>query len=115
MTNIDNVYKLVSKHYKEKYKLRKKITHLTKRCHELEACLKNKTTDKTVVKPQEYILLDSKKPDNGLYATILLIITMVVSYIFIELCTFVNLDNKLISVNLVAIHCMILMTYWLIS
>jgi hypothetical protein len=114
MTNIDNIYKLASKHYKEKCKLRKKINHLTKKCQKLEACLKNKTTDETVVKPQEYILLESKKSDNGLYGTILLIITMIVSYIFIELCTFVHLDNNLISVNLVAIQCMILMTYWLI-
>jgi hypothetical protein len=119
MSKIREIYKIVSKHSKEKRKLQRRIYHLNKKCKSLTSNvddLKEHLTQlKHIAKKKETDVKVSQKQDNSnpLNTLLLLLLMIIISYIFLEIVSYINLPHELIPMNMLAVHSMILMTYLL--
>lgn len=119
MSKIREIYKIVCKHSKEKRKLKKRIYRLNNKCKALDiyvSVLKETLTQLNhMTKKTETDFTVSQKQDNSnkLNTLLLLLLMIIISYIFLEIVSYINLPHELIPLNMLAVHSMILMTYFL--
>jgi hypothetical protein len=119
MSKIREIYKIVSKHSKEKRKLQKKIYHLNKKCKSLTSNvvdLKNnlaQLTHKSKKSETDVKVSSNQETPNHVNTLLLLLLMMIISYIFLEILAYINLPHELIPMNMLAVHSMIFMIYLL--
>lgn len=119
MSKIREIFKIVSKHSKEKRKLQKKIYHLNKKCKSLTTNvvgLKNnlaQLTHKGTKSETDVKVSSNQETPNHVNTLLLLLLMMIISYIFLEIMAYINLPHELIPMNMLAVHSMIFMIYLL--
>lgn len=124
MVKIEEIYKLVSKHMKQKNKLSTKIYKLTKKLNkekskvaELESNLKEfHSNEQRDLENSISEVISSKHntPQDKSIGYLIILIMMTVSYVFLKFAELLQFDHTMITVNMLSLQIMIMMTYWII-